>query len=398
MANPRIRRRVRRITTGVVWLLGLSAASCGPPERKDVLPSIEIRDGVEIATLSHIPGPLDPDYFWKWEVLREIETVGADPTADPLVFNPMGAVPLRNGNLLVYDPHADRPLVILDLESGSALVRFGRNGQGPGELSERITLSEAADGNIVVLDILNRQIHSYSAAGTSLGSRRLEADGFPLRTAAWQEAQAFQLELFRQTGQAVTYELESVDFDSGPVLPFIELPEPPPGWRLGYPQPGSALWTGLKHGLVVMRSDQPLVRVYDKDAALIREIRLPLSHRTITQADVRDQIAQHGDIARALLKTGPISLTNVLTTVNDTVFGMLLSDLRRAREDPRLPPGRMLWRMFTIRGAYVGVMWRPDDFSILWSGGGAVWARALDESGNPVIQEVRLVRAEARPD
>lgn len=53
--------------------------------------------------------------------------------------------------------------------------------------------------------------------------------------------------------------------------------------------------------------------------------------------------------------------------------------------------------MFTVRGEYVGVLQPPgdyQDFRILFSGHGTVWARALDARGYPILQELALVRGD----
>jgi hypothetical protein len=139
----------------------------------------------------------------------------------------------------------------------------------------------------------------------------------------------------------------------------------------------------------------PSVRVHAADGSLIREIRLPFTRRVMTPAEIEAQIAQFGEIARGL-RPGPMGLTNVLYAAGDTVFGMFLAGMWRAAEDPVLPPG-IWWRLFTLRGAYVGVVEQPEDFRYLGQGDGTFWARVLDENAYPVLQELELVRvAQAR--
>lgn len=382
--------RLRGFRAGVVILLGYAVTSCGKFEQTRILPSVERRDGIEIATLAQIPGVLEEEYRWRFRILREITTEGADPDAAPLVFNPTSVLPLRSGDLLLHDPHADRPLVIVDPRDGSLVARFGRTGQGPGELLSRIEIAQATDGTIVVLDADNRQLHEYSEDGTYVASRRLEVDAYLLKLLAWPEGHGYLVELFRRFERGITRELGSVGFASGAVQPFLQLPEPARGSEPGMIQLGRAIWTILGNDVVVMRSDQPFVHIYDHDGVLIREIRFPWSNRIITEADISEQVAHYGDIARSL-RPGPAALTNELYALNDSVFGMLLSSLWRAAEDPPLPAGTVLWRMFTVRGEYIGVVWLPEDFRFLGYGAGTIWARVLNESGIPVIQELELV-------
>lgn len=371
-------------------LLGFAVGSCGQSKPTRVLPRVERRDGVEIATLAQIPGVLEDEYLWRFRILREIITEGVEPDAAPLVFDPISVLSLRSGDLLLHDPHADQPLVIVDPRDGSLVTRFGRTGQGPGELLSRIEIAQATDGTIVAMDADNRQLHEYSENGTYVASQRLEVDAYPLKVLAWPEGSGFLVELFRRFEDGITRELGSVGFVSGAVQPFLQLPEPARGSEPGTIQRGRALWTILDKDVVVMRSDQPFVRIYDHDGVLIREIRFPWSNRVITEADISEQVAHYGDIARSL-RPGPAALTNELYAINDSVFGMFLSSLWRAEEDPPLPAGRKLWRMFTLRGEYAGVVWLPEDFRFLGYGAGTIWARVLNESGIPVIQELELL-------
>lgn len=81
----------------------------------------------------------------------------------------------------------------------------------------------------------------------------------------------------------------------------------------------------------------------------------------------------------------------MLYQVGDSTFGMLTSRLWRAKQDPVIPAGELLWRLFTVRGAYVGVVRQPPDFRYLGRGVGTIWVRTLDGRGVPVLQELRLV-------
>lgn len=140
-----------------------------------ILPVLEESDGLEVATLRSIPVMLDPDYMWTFEVLREVRTV-RDGDEAPLLFDPSQALALSNGLLLVEDPTADRPLVIIDPDSESAVVRFGSSGQGPGELGGRLTFAEV-DGELIILDAGNRQLHRFSLSGEPLSSRAFRSEG-----------------------------------------------------------------------------------------------------------------------------------------------------------------------------------------------------------------------------
>jgi len=142
-----------------------------------------------------------------------------------------------------------------------------------------------------------------------------------------------------------------------------------------------------------MRSDVPSVFIHNLEGDLVRELRIPWTRRTITEADIREQVAEHGEIARSL-EVGRAVLTNELYAVNDTVFGMFLSSLWHPAEDPALPVGGIWWRMFSVHGAYFGTVRVPDDITWLWQGEGRFWGAVLSPDGVPVLQELTLVRKE----
>jgi hypothetical protein len=143
-----------------------------------------------------------------------------------------------------------------------------------------------------------------------------------------------------------------------------------------------------------MWSDRPSIEVYDQQGRLARRIELPLSRRTLTEADVARERARVGAMA-ASLRPGSAALTNVLYPVNDSVFGMFTSALWGAAEDPPIPEDVIYWRLFTLRGEYVGFLRQPDDFRFLGVGAGTMWARLLDARLEPRVVELRLERASA---
>lgn len=364
--------------------------ACGEPTSQRLLPHVSVVDGVEIANLGQLPQPLDQDHWWTFRVVSEIHTV-LDDDADPLLFDPTQVLPLRSGALLVHDPSAEKPLVILDRASGSVLQRFGRSGQGPGELGGGILLTEAEDGTLVVVDASNRQVHRYSRTGAWLTSITMGLDASTGRVGQRPHGGGYLVEVLQGSETAWWRELHVVDAGTGDSEFFLRLPDPSLYAEPGRIQRGRVLWTVLSEGVVGMWSDRPSLKVYGQDGILVREIRLPLTRREITERDIAEQVKRYGGMARSL-RTGPAALTNMLYAASDTVFGMLLSGLWRGAEDPALPAGQIYWRLFTIRGEYIGVAQQPQDFRFLGTGPGTLWARVLDGNGYPVIREFELVR------
>ncbi|MGD2047612.1 MAG: hypothetical protein PVH96_15490, partial [Gemmatimonadota bacterium] len=135
-------------------------SACAEQASERLEPKVEVVDGVEIATLPPLPDLLDSEHVWSLETLREVRTV-LPGVEDPILFDPTGLVVLRSGELLVHDPPADRPLVILDPDTETVLARFGSKGRGPGEVSQLLALAEAPDGTLAVFDYGNRRVHHY---------------------------------------------------------------------------------------------------------------------------------------------------------------------------------------------------------------------------------------------
>lgn len=364
------------------------ACSGGAGER--YLPDLSSVEGVEVARLKGMPRSFDPRFQWTLSVRRRIE--GSDPTR-PLAFDPVSALPLPSGDLLVYDPAAPSPLAIVDPASDRA-VRFARSGQGPGEIAGRVSLRQVADGSFEVLDGGNRQLHHYGAHGAWLGSTPVEVAGWPIDAAPSPAGDGFLIQLLTGQGADWRNELVRVAEGSGALAPFTQLPKPSANAEPGRLQRGRALWSPVGQSVVAMWSDRPSVYVYDEEGTLVREIRLPLSRRSLTEADVSRQRARFGALA-ANLRPGPAALTNMLYPVSDTIFGMFTNHLWRAAEDPEIPEDVIYWRLLTLGGEYLGFVQQPEDFRFLGPGAGTLWARVLDERLEPMLVELVLERPPA---
>lgn len=383
--------RVRHI--GSLWpLLAIGLlVGCGRGSTEDSEPIITVEGGIEIASPPRVPSFSDSRYRWEFTVLREVSAgfVGGD--AEPLVFNPSKALPLRDGTLLLHDPQADEPLVIIDPADGSALYRFGRNGQGPGELSSFVALTQDPDGTLRILAHTNRQVLSYSPDGTYLGSERLDFSEVPFKSLPHPNGRAHLVEVATGRPGAWVRRVAVAEVNPPALLGGVDLAEPAPSARGPGIQFGRALWTVLRDRVVTMRSERPVLTVHSLDGDLVREIRLPLNARTLTESDIERQIALDGPIA-SRLEPGPAALTNELYAVNDSVFGMFLGGLWRAADDPPIPGGEIWWRMFSVRGRYIGVAPVPADLSWLWHGEDRFWAYRVTSDGRPVLQELTLAR------
>lgn len=364
--------------------------ACSQNSEDRFLPTVEVIDGIEVATLAGIPALLAPNQRWRFREVRRVYTV-SDADSEPLVFDPAGVLSLSDGRLLVYDPTADRPLVILEPNTGNFLRRFGRKGQGPGELGGLLHLAQADDGTVAILDGSNRRLHRYEKGGEQISSDQVDLRGFPRKAIFSPSSGGFLVETLHRMNGAFASQLELVDVESGRFKTYARLPDPPPDAEAGKIQQGRVVWTASTLGAVAMWSSAPVVSVYSLDGTLVRKVHLPLTKSHLTARDVQEQIREHGGVA-ASLRPGPTALTNELWAVNDSTFAMLVTSVWRAREDPAIPAGDRLWRLLTIRGEYLGWLRLPEEFRFLGLGNGTIWFRVLDSGANPVMVEAMLTR------
>lgn len=376
-----------------VALMCLTLVSCSPGERERLLPQVLDDGEVVTAVVPDLPSLLAEDWKWSLEVVESIETVpsGGD---EPLVYNPLAISPLSNGNLLVQERGGDPRFVILDDADDRVVARFGSTGQGPGELGGWLQANEI-DEEIVVLDSSNGQIHRFTLNGAHLRSTRIESENRVGKATVGFDGTSFLVEGFRSTESSWHRVLEAVSAN-GQVTSVLRLPDPPSHAEQGVIQQGRVIWTTLRRHVVAMWTSRPMVSVYSVTGEHESDVVLPLSQRHLTEEDIRAEVERVGGLA-ARLRPGPTSLTNELYPVNDTIFGVLVSNLRRAAEDPELPPDEIWWRLFTVNGEYLGVLPLPggwQSFSVLASGDGFVWGSVLNEVGIPILQRMSLVRAD----
>jgi hypothetical protein len=328
--------------------------------------------------------------MWEFRPRRRISTLSPG-SSEPVIFNPSAALLLRNGLLLVLDPSATKPLLLMKPEDGTVVARFGATGEGPGELGDILTLAES-DGRIEVLDSSNRQLHRFSLSGDYLGSSRLTVGAQPWGGAGAPDGHGYLAEVVHPD-DGWRRELVRIQTAGGTAQPLaVPLPTPGSKGTTSGIQSGRALWAVVGTHVVTMWSAQPSLEVYDENGTLVRQVQLPLTRRDLTERDIAQQVKRYGSYA-STLRPGSIALTNVLYPAGDSIVGMFMTALWHAAEDPPFPAEARYWRLFTLRGEYVGVVRLPDDFWFLGTEGDGVWARVLDESMTPVIVELELARA-----
>lgn len=378
-----------RYRSTLVALAAVVAVACD--DRGRVLPLIEEDDGRAKATLEWLPPPTDERYLWRLVPVREVHTV--EPGGGEIrVYDPTILLPLANGDFLVHDDISEGRLVILSAMAGEVRARFGRSGQGPGELGPSVHLSESADGTLMVVDRVNRQLHRFQTDGTWLGSESIPIEGGGGRVFDHPTERGFLVGVYQETDNAWHRSVRHWGVDSGAGDVVVRLPEPDPDAETGRIQGGRPMWALVGGSIVSMWSSRPRLYIHTATGSPELEVDLPWTDRTITERDVQDQAERDGAFAGAL-RPGRAALTNEIYPVTDSVFGLFQSALWRPREDPPLAAGERVLRLFTLGGEYLGAVDLPDGFRPLGTHDGRMWVRLLDAEGLPVLTEVRLERA-----
>lgn len=99
--------------------------------------------------------------------VQRLTASGAPLAAWPVDGTPWGLAVAADGRILVTDVQGHRVLV-LD-ETGREVARWGRPGEGIGELDDPRGIAELADGRIAVAETGNRRVQVFAADGTPTG-------------------------------------------------------------------------------------------------------------------------------------------------------------------------------------------------------------------------------------
>ena len=174
----------RALTTAAVLGLLFAPAGCNDPE-------IGEGDRGNAPLPGDIPivqNTADSALVSNWRVRDELRVGAVD--GDAAFGRVADVAPRAAGGLWVVD--AQSRWISGFAEDGSREVRFGGDGDGPGELRTPSTLFETEDGTVFVGSAFPPALHRFDAEGGYLGSSRLtesrDADGNPLpaRFAVWQ--------------------------------------------------------------------------------------------------------------------------------------------------------------------------------------------------------------------
>ncbi len=142
-------RRTARVRPGIAWRLALAACAAmpSPTPAQSLIPMVEGPGAcaVELREVLRLGAPGDPG------------TIGSRPEITRTAAGHYVVASVENrGQLLVFD------------SNGAFLEAFGRNGDAPGEYRVPGRVRPGSDGDLRILDLVNRRITHLSADGRLL--------------------------------------------------------------------------------------------------------------------------------------------------------------------------------------------------------------------------------------
>lgn len=355
--------------------------------------------GVAVSTITNLPSLDDSAYRWRLTKTRSIPTQSARPDEPPLLYDPGNMTRLQDGTLVVEDGGEVR-LVVIDAETDSVVSRFGREGEGPGEILHAM-LWPAPDRTVRVADLHNARTTRFTLDGEVVSSVRWPLGGrggygLTRPTAAGQVVHRWWVTDFVRN--TLVDSLAWVDLRAGELRNFMELPRGRQDRNGSGPLFGPrTLWTVLPTGgVVTARSHSPVFRYFSREGELLREIRLPLSAREVSESERRAIQAEFRSLFREA-PPGPrrevhshYRITNRLHAVDDSTFALYHGEKTRAAEDPPIPDGQTVWRLITISGRYAGTIFFPERVLPRWVGDGVVLGVSYDTLAIATIEEYAL--------
>jgi hypothetical protein len=320
----------------------------------------------------------------------------------PLLYGPQAYARLPDGRLVVLDAGEER-LVVLAADSDRVEARFGPNGQGPGEIwSAAAALWPGPDESVWVLDPGNQRLTRFSLSGAVEEERPVEfggMGGITLQRPGTYEPFFWKFFLGGPSGLELTDSIGRFDADSGRVVFFAPMPPRVEGRR--DPRGRAPIFAPMGwfapvgDGAVTGRNDSGRLRHYSDAGALVGIIEIPMRASPI---DPSDEPAILEEYLGAIRTTGPrptvaehYPLFNIMWPVSDSLFALQETDRSTPVGEPRIPEGRIVWRVFSITGHYAGAILFPEDVALpFWIDGDRIIATHRDSLGVATIESYRL--------
>lgn len=162
--------------------------ACDRPE-PDPLPApqesagVSIRDSAGIEIVENHTPVWDSASAWTVDPEPEFVLGGLDATGDSahLIWRVRYAAPLSDGRIVMVAPMGDRKVLVFE-PSGRLSAAFGREGEGPGEFHQPMSMQLLPGDTIVVWDMWFISVAYFDPSGTLLKERRVDFEALDAAT------------------------------------------------------------------------------------------------------------------------------------------------------------------------------------------------------------------------
>ena len=416
-------RHPRRAAPLALALPALLLAACGGDPGGEVAWQGTVQDSAGVRIVENpAQGIWTPESTWTVEEELQIGVMEGDPE---LQFGSItGIDATAGGEIYVLDAQAHR-IRVFDGE-GTLVRAFGQAGQGPGELSQAPAgLFLAADGNLLVPDMMNQRISRFTREGEAAGSVPLDfTAGIPLLFAAGPDGTVYQ-QVRRMTLPGMA-EVEGgpMDFlfvlgDDGAVADTLARMTPGESFSFGGGTPSirifapENLWTVLGSGeLVSGKNSTYSLEIRNPDGQLSTILRRASTRRPVSESE---KTSFRGAMRSAWEDAGmpPAMAAQMEQTVQfeDTwpALAALLAGpegtlwVQRVDPDNALDPaafediqnlqvGSPAWDVFDAEGRYLGIVEMPERFTPRRVVGDLLYGVQTDDLGVARVSRLRVVR------
>jgi hypothetical protein len=253
--------------------------------------SVEYRDGVEI--MHNAATPLHPDRSVAFE---EDLSIGPGNASDAIRLYMPRSYAVDGGGFIYISDDKDPGIKVFDPE-GRPVRTIGSKGNGPGEFQLVTSLAFLSDGRLLALDSELNRISLFDPDGRFIGSHQwtilsssfkiyLVTDSFYVREVTTTEP-GKEPKTWRRRLRVAAF-----DFSGKEVLSFGDFEACQSGFVTGrfsfsLPFPACSILAGdpRNRRLYHCLNDRYLIRVFDENGRIIREIARPYKRRRVTPDD-----------------------------------------------------------------------------------------------------------------
>ena len=354
-----------------------------------------------------------------WTVEEEL-SIGSLEGEDVYQFGQIIGVDVdADGNVYIADGQA-RNVRVFDA-TGAHLRTIGSPGSGPGELGLAMNGVFVADDHVVVPDLGNARVSTFTRDGEFVGSERLDvAQGVPLR---WDMASGGRIVVQRRNvnpgdtssvprgDPIVTLTSEGAAPDTLAVLPPGESLQIQGGQarvRFFEPEP---IWDADPDGrLLTAKNNAMRFEVWGGDGRLMRVITLPYEQKLVTDRDkqvfldaIADAARQQGappQAVQAFLQQAsfadhyPVFVSVALGPAGSVWVQRILSGDELAGEDETFDVqdlGSTEWHVFDSEGRYLGTVTFPGKYQPIRAMGDRFYGIARDELDVQSLKVYRVI-------